>query len=82
MSCMLVFQIVSSCFFKFVSELFSILPASKLSESSSMSPYLIFQHMDCLAGRREEICPELRPDAELTKYEKHVLERLKGHKVA
>lgn len=28
----------------------------------------------------EEICPELRPDAELTKYETHVLERLNGHK--
>lgn len=47
-----------------------------------MSSYLIYQHIDSLvcAGPREEICPELRPDAELTKYETHVLERLKGHK--
>lgn len=78
------FQIVSSCFFKLVSELSLSLPASKPSESSSMSSYLIYQHIDSLvcAGPREEICPELRPDAELTKYETHVLERLKGHKVA
>lgn len=78
------FQIVSNCFFKLVSELSLSLPASAPSESSSMSSYLIYQHIDSLvcAGRREEICPELRPDAELTKYETHVLERLKGHKVA